>query len=148
MKTAMISIALALVLSSLPATAQPGRGGGGSRIGALQTNSVEDFKPSASVQQGSQYPQVNSEHRVRARVRAPQAQNVYLDIGATKYPLTKGENGVWIGDSAPHRTRDFITISSRLMAPRFPTLAVSISMAPAAGAAEWKFRPMTRTFMP
>jgi enterochelin esterase family protein len=101
MKTAMISIALVLVLSSLPATAQPGRGGGGSHIGALQTNSVEDFKASASVQQGSQYPQVNSEHRVRARVRAPQAQTVYLDIGATNYPLTKSENGVWIGDSAP-----------------------------------------------
>jgi enterochelin esterase family protein len=80
--------------------AQPARGGG-SRIGAIQTNSVEDFKPSASVQQGSQYPQVNSEHRVRSRVRAPQAQNVYLDIGATNYPLTKGENGVWMGDSAP-----------------------------------------------
>ena len=101
MKTAMTSLAFVLVLSALPATAQPGRGGGGSRIGALQTNSVEDFKPSASVQQGSQYPRVNSEHRVRARVRAPQAQNVYLDIGATNYPLTKGENGVWTGDSAP-----------------------------------------------
>ncbi len=101
MKTAILSLALVLVLSALPATTQPGRGGGGSRIGALQTNSVEDFKPSASVQQGSQYPRVNSEHRVRARVRAPQAQNVYLDIGATNYPLAKGENGVWTGDSAP-----------------------------------------------
>ena len=100
MKSAILGFALVPMLSALPAMAQPARGGG-SRIGALQTNSVEDFKASASVQRGSQYPQVNSEHRVRSRVRAPQAQNVYLDIGATNYPLTKGENGVWIGDSAP-----------------------------------------------
>jgi enterochelin esterase family protein len=101
MKTATTSLAFVLVLSALPAVAQPGRGEGGSRSGALQTNSVEDFMPSVSVQPGSHYPQVNSEHRVRARVRAPQAQTVYLDIGATNYPLTKSENGVWIGDSAP-----------------------------------------------
>jgi enterochelin esterase-like enzyme len=101
MKTAILGLALVPMLSALPATAQPGRGGGGSRIGAIQTNSVEDFKTSASVQPGSKYPQVNSEHRVRARIRAAQAQNVYLDIGSTNYPLTKNDNGVWIGDSAP-----------------------------------------------
>ena len=100
MKTAILGLALVPMLSALPAMAQPARGGG-SRIGAIQTNSVEDFKTSASVQPGSKYPQVNSEHRVRARVRAPQAQNVYLDIGSTNYPLTKNDNGVWIGDSAP-----------------------------------------------
>ena len=101
MKTAILGLALVPMLSALPATAQPGRGGGGSRIGAIQTNSVEDFKTSASVQPGSKYPQVNSEHRVRARIRAAQAQNVYLNIGSTNYPLTKNDNGVWIGDSAP-----------------------------------------------
>jgi enterochelin esterase family protein len=100
MKTAILGLALVPMLSALPTMAQPARGGG-SRIGAIQTNSVEDFKTSASVQPGSKYPQVNSEHRVRARVRAPQAQNVYLDIGSTNYPLTKNDNGVWIGDSAP-----------------------------------------------
>jgi enterochelin esterase-like enzyme len=102
MKTALSSVAAVLLLSALPAVAQPARGGGGgSRPAALQTNSVEDFKLSPAAQGGRQYPQVNSEHRVRARVRAPQAQNVYLDIGATNYPLVKDENGVWTGDSAP-----------------------------------------------
>jgi alpha-N-arabinofuranosidase len=62
---------------------------------------VEDFKPSSLNQPGKQYPQVNSERRVRARVAAPQATNVLLDIGAVKYPLTKGEDGAWIGDSRP-----------------------------------------------
>src|SRR5512138_2343633 len=68
-----------------------------------QTNqsAVEDFKPSSLNQPGKQYPQVNSERRVRARVVAPQAQSVLLDIGAVKYPLTKGEGGAWIGESRP-----------------------------------------------
>ena len=68
-----------------------------------QTNqaAVEDFKPSALNQSGKQYPQVNSEGRVRARVFAPQAQSVQLDLGGKKYPLTKGEDGGWIGVSAP-----------------------------------------------
>ena len=68
-----------------------------------QTNQspVEDFKPSSLNQAGKQYPQVNSERRVRARVAAPQAQSVALDLGGKKYPLAKGENGLWIGDSNP-----------------------------------------------
>jgi len=67
-----------------------------------QTNEpTDDWKPAASNQQGKQYPQVNSERRVRARVVAPQAQSVMLDIGAVKYPLTKGEDGAWLGVSQP-----------------------------------------------
>jgi enterochelin esterase-like enzyme len=105
MKIAILSLALVPMLSALPAIAQPARGGGGGArgnpVGAVQTNSVEDFKPSASVQSGSQYPQVNSEHRVRTRVRAPGATNVLLDISGVRYPLTKGDSGYWIGDSTP-----------------------------------------------
>jgi enterochelin esterase family protein len=59
------------------------------------------FKPAASNQPGREYPQVDSEGRVRARIVAPEAQAVFLDIGAVKYPLTKGEDGAWIGDSEP-----------------------------------------------
>ena len=70
---------------------------------SAQTNppAVEDFKPSALNQPGRQYPQVNSERRVRARLAASGATNVLLDIGAKKYPMTKGDDGLWIGDSAP-----------------------------------------------
>jgi len=68
-----------------------------------QTNQpvVEDFNPSSLNQPGKQYPQVNSERRVRARVAAPQAQSVVLDIGAVRYPLTKGADGAWVGESRP-----------------------------------------------
>ena len=62
---------------------------------------VEDFKPSSVNQPGKQYPQVNSEGRVRVSISAPQAQKVQLDIGAVKYDLTKDEKGVWTGESAP-----------------------------------------------
>ena len=68
---------------------------------ASQTPVVNDFKPASSNQPGKEYPQVNSEGRVRARLVAPDAQSVLLDIGAVRYPLTKGADGVWIGDSAP-----------------------------------------------
>ncbi len=62
---------------------------------------IEDFKPSTLNQPQKEYPQVNSEGRVRVRIEAPEAKNVQLDIGAVRYNLTKDENGVWIGESAP-----------------------------------------------
>ncbi len=62
---------------------------------------VEDFKPSSVNQPGKQYPQVNSEGRVRVQISAPEANRVQLDIGAVKYDLTKDEKGVWTGESAP-----------------------------------------------
>jgi len=86
MKTTILSLAL---VAALPAFAQ------------TNPPAVEDFKPSALNQPGKPYPQVNSERRVRARVAASQAQSVALDIGGKKYPMTKGDDGLWIGDSAP-----------------------------------------------
>jgi enterochelin esterase-like enzyme len=72
------------------------------RLCTAQTNQpADDWKPATSNQQGKQYPQVNSEGRVRDRVVAPQAQSVQLDLGGVKYPLTKGDDGVWTGDSKP-----------------------------------------------
>jgi enterochelin esterase family protein len=63
--------------------------------------SVEDFRPSTLNQPGKQYPQVNSEGRVRASIPAPQALKVQLDIGGVKYDLQKDDQGVWTGDSNP-----------------------------------------------
>jgi enterochelin esterase family protein len=62
---------------------------------------AEDFKPASTNQPGREYPQVNSERRVRAQIVAPEAQSVLLDIGAVKYPMVKGQDGVWRGDSQP-----------------------------------------------
>jgi enterochelin esterase-like enzyme len=62
---------------------------------------VEDFKPSTVNQPGKEYPQVNSEGRVRVSIPAPQANKVQLDIGGVKYDLVKNEKGEWTGESAP-----------------------------------------------
>src|SRR5581483_5548966 len=86
MRTAIFS----LTLAALPLFAQTN-----------QPPAVEDFKPSTLNQPGKQYPQVNSERRVRARVVAAQAKSVMLDIGGVKYPLAKGEDVAWVGESRP-----------------------------------------------
>ena len=36
---------------------------------------------------------------MRTILRAPNAQTVLLDIGGVRYPMTKGEDGVWTGVS-------------------------------------------------
>jgi enterochelin esterase-like enzyme len=72
-----------------------------SSICFAQTTVVEDFKKSATTQQGKEYPQVNSEGRVRVQISAPEAKKVQLDIGAVKYDLVKDDKGVWTGESAP-----------------------------------------------
>lgn len=74
----------------------------GSLVALAQTNQpADDWKPAPSDMPGQQYPQVNAEGRVRARLLAPQAQSVQLNISGIKFPLTKDPNGVWIGDSTP-----------------------------------------------
>jgi len=55
----------------------------------------------AATQTGKQYPQVNSQGRVRTSLSAPQAQRVQLDIAGVKYDLKKNEAGVWTGESDP-----------------------------------------------
>lgn len=62
---------------------------------------LDDFKPSTTNQPGKEYPQVNSEGRVRAQISAPEATFVQLDIGGVKYDLIKDEEGIWTGESAP-----------------------------------------------
>jgi enterochelin esterase-like enzyme len=62
---------------------------------------IEDFKPSSVNQPGKEYPQVNSEGRMRVRIEAPEANKVQLDIGGIKYDLIKDDKGFWTGESAP-----------------------------------------------
>lgn len=62
---------------------------------------VEDFKASSVNQPGKEFPQVNSEGRVRVQIKAREAHKVQLDISAVKYELTKDTSGVWTGESAP-----------------------------------------------
>lgn len=69
-------------------------------VGLVRADS-EDFAPSSANQPGRQYPQVNAEGCVRARIAAPEATSVMLDIGGVRYPMTKGADGIWQGESKP-----------------------------------------------
>jgi len=62
---------------------------------------TEDFKPSSVNQPGKQFPQVNSQRRVRASIAAPNATKVQLDIGGIKYDMIEDSDGVWTGQSIP-----------------------------------------------
>ncbi|MBN1846136.1 MAG: hypothetical protein JW810_10670 [Sedimentisphaerales bacterium] len=62
---------------------------------------MNDFKPASSNQPGRQYPQVNSEGYARFRIVAPQAQSVSVSLGGRGgTPLTKAEDGAWVGTTA------------------------------------------------
>lgn len=68
---------------------------------STQTGVTEDFKSSSVNQAGRQFPQVNSERCVRARIFAPEAKKVQLDLGGVKYDMVKDATGMWTGESAP-----------------------------------------------
>jgi enterochelin esterase-like enzyme len=104
MKGSLVSISLVAILAIGHCVAQQAPATGTRPpIEIDKTPPVEDFKPSTlnAVVNGQmrEYPQVNSQRRVRARLRAPDAQSVLLDIGGVKYPMTKGEDGLWTGVS-------------------------------------------------
>jgi enterochelin esterase-like enzyme len=93
MRKYLISIVLLLTLSGSLCLAQTD-----------QPKIADDFKPSTLNQPGQDYPQVNSQGYARFKVVAPQAQSVVvsLGLGGTRggTPLTKAEDGSWIGTTA------------------------------------------------
>lgn len=71
-------------------------------LGSSQKDSDNQgyFSPNTN-QPGKQYPMVNSQGKVRARVNAPDANYVKLDIGGVKYDMVKTADGMWSGESEP-----------------------------------------------
>ena len=97
MKKILLSL---MALSCMTVSAQFGAPRGNQKVASVVA-SVEDFKPASTNQDNKQYPMVNSERMVRAQISAPDAKEVGLDIGGKIYLMTKDENGVWTGTSAP-----------------------------------------------
>jgi enterochelin esterase-like enzyme len=93
MKKTVFFILLAIVITGKICMAQ-----------TQQQDIINDFKPSALNQPGQEYPQVNSQGYARFRIMAPLAQSVVvsLGLGGTRggTPLTKTEDGSWIGVTA------------------------------------------------
>ena len=61
---------------------------------------ADDWKPAPSNQAGKEYPQVNSEGRVKFRIIAPKAQSVGVSFKDSS-AFTKGEDGAWTGYTRP-----------------------------------------------
>ncbi|MDB6153525.1 MAG: enterochelin esterase-like enzyme [Chthoniobacteraceae bacterium] len=64
------------------------------------TPPADDWKPAQTNQNGKEYPQVNSEGRVRFRIVAPQAQSVGVSFKDSS-TFTKGDDGAWVGYTRP-----------------------------------------------
>jgi hypothetical protein len=89
MKTKLTSLALAAILSG--------------QICLAQANEpVNDWKPAPSNQQGNQYPQLNSEGRVKFRIVAPEAKSVGCTFRDNS-EFKKGDDGAWYGSCCPSR---------------------------------------------
>ena len=146
MRIAPIGFALLALLAGPLALAQTTPDKAGEKTEPAQTAPADDFKPATTNQGGKQYPQVNSERRIRFRVVAPEAKSVRVPEwgGIT---LTKGEDGAWVGTSRPS-TRASITTASTSTAPTCPTPVARCTTAPAAWAAASKSPPRTRTSTP
>ena len=61
---------------------------------------TDDFQPASTNQPGRDYPQVNSQGRVRFRFVAPEAKNVGVTFREST-EFIKGEDGAWIGYTRP-----------------------------------------------
>jgi enterochelin esterase-like enzyme len=87
MKTKLSLLAFALILC-------------GQLYAAENKSPVDDWKPAPSNQAGKQYPQVNSEGRVKFRIVAPEAKSVGCTFRDSS-EFTKGEDGAWYGHTRP-----------------------------------------------
>jgi enterochelin esterase-like enzyme len=61
---------------------------------------ANDWKPASTNQPGREYPQVNSEGRVKFRIVAPEARNVGCTFRDSS-EFTKGDDGAWYGFTRP-----------------------------------------------
>lgn len=60
----------------------------------------DDFKPAPTNQPGKEYPQVNSQGRIKFRIVAPEAKSVGTTFRDST-DFVRGEDGAWIGYSRP-----------------------------------------------
>jgi enterochelin esterase-like enzyme len=67
---------------------------------AQETPPADDWTPASTNQPGKEYPQVNSEGRVKFRIVAPDAESVTVSFRDSS-TFTKGEDGAWVGYTRP-----------------------------------------------
>ncbi|MBS0266452.1 MAG: esterase [Planctomycetes bacterium] len=93
----------ALSAAGTPAAAAPaatGENRPAAQTAALPEGVTDDFHPAPTNQPGRDYPQVNSQGRVKFRVVAPEAKSVGVSFrDSTEF--VKGADGAWIGYTRP-----------------------------------------------
>jgi hypothetical protein len=91
-----------------------------SQIGLAQSKEpINDWKPAPSNQQGKQYPQYNSEGRVKFRIVAPDAKSVGCTFRESS-EFSKGDDGAWYGYTRPLSTKVFITTRIKIDGAEVP----------------------------
>ncbi len=60
-----------------------------------RASSIEDAKPAATNVLGATYPRVLPDRSVAFQYKSPDAQSVDVDITGKKFPMTRGNDGVW-----------------------------------------------------
>ena len=64
-------------------------------MGALMAQTPAEGIPAETNVPGAEYPCVDASSRATFKIKAPEAQNVQVDICGKKWPMVKGEDGVW-----------------------------------------------------
>ncbi len=78
----------------------PSSGPSGPTASQTPPGITDDFKPASTNQPGKEYPQVNSQGRVKFRIVAPEAKSVGVTFrDSTEF--VKGDDGAWIGYTRP-----------------------------------------------
>jgi enterochelin esterase-like enzyme len=67
----------------------------------IQASAVEDAKPAMTNVMGSTYPRVLPNHSVAFQIKAPDAHSADVDITGKKFPMTRGDDGVWSVTTPP-----------------------------------------------
>ena len=62
---------------------------------------ADDAKPASSNVLGAQYPRIHSDLRASFRLLAPDALKVQVNVGGTRYDMTKDAEGYWTATSKP-----------------------------------------------
>ncbi len=67
----------------------------------VRASAVEDAKPATTNVMSAQYPRVLPDHSVAFQLKAPTAQSVDMDVSHQKFPMTRGDDGVWSVTTPP-----------------------------------------------
>ncbi len=62
---------------------------------------IEDALPASTDVMGAEYPRVLPDRSVAFQIKAPDAQKVEVQIGGGKYPMTRGDDGLWTVTTPP-----------------------------------------------